>query len=144
MNWMILPLKRYADFQGRSRRMEYWMYYLLCIIVFGILYAAMFATMPAMPQPGPDGTIDPAAAQAAMSGGLGIIGILLMVVGLGLLVPTLAVMVRRLHDQDKSGWMILLSLIPFIGGLILLVFMLLPGTAGPNRFGPDPLEMDPA
>jgi len=57
---------------------------------------------------------------------------------LGVLIPNLAVQVRRFHDQDKSGWFVLLGLIPYIGGLILLVFMLFEGTRGSNRFGEDP------
>lgn len=144
MDWMFLPLKRYADFQGRSRRKEYWMFWLLTVIIMAVLYTLLFATMPAMPQPGPDGMVDPAAAEAAMSGGSSIVFILIMVVGLALLIPSLAVTVRRLHDQDKSGWMILLGLIPLVGGLIIFIFMLLDGTRGPNRFGPDPKEVDPA
>jgi uncharacterized membrane protein YhaH (DUF805 family) len=63
---------------------------------------------------------------------------------LALLVPSIAVGVRRFHDQDKSGWFLLLALIPVVGGLIVLVFMCLPGTSGPNRFGPDPLGTDPS
>lgn len=55
-------------------------------------------------------------------------------------IPGLAVQVRRFHDQDKSGWFILLGFIPYIGGLILFVFMCLEGTRGPNRFGPDPKD----
>ena len=61
---------------------------------------------------------------------------------LAIIIPSLAVTVRRLHDQDKTGWLVLLGLIPFVGGLILLVFMLLEGTKGPNQYGPDP--KDPA
>lgn len=57
---------------------------------------------------------------------------------LAVLVPSIAVQVRRFHDQDKSGWMCLIGLIPFVGGIVVLVFMLLEGTKGPNRFGPDP------
>lgn len=143
MNWMFLPLKRYADFQGRSRRKEYWMFWLLEVIVLGVLCAVMFSTLPAMPQPGPDGTIDPAAAEAAaaaMSGGASIVMLLIGVIGLALFIPSLAVTVRRLHDQDKSGWLVLVAFIPIVGGIILLVLMLLEGTQGPNRFGPDPKE----
>lgn len=76
----------------------------------------------------------------AQSGGL-IAGPFMAVFGLlwlGLIVPSIAVQVRRFHDQDKSGWFVLLNLIPYIGGLIVLVFMFLEGTRGPNRFGPDP------
>lgn len=144
MNWMFLPLKRYADFQGRSRRKEYWMFWLLQILVFGALCIALFATMPAMPQPGPDGMVDPvaaeAAASAAMAGGASILFLVMGVIGLALFIPSLAVTVRRLHDQDKTGWLILLGLIPIVGGLILLVFMLLEGTNGPNQYGPDPKD----
>lgn len=55
-----------------------------------------------------------------------------------ILVPSIAVQVRRFHDQNLSGWFVLLGLIPYLGALVILVFMLLPGTKGPNRFGPDP------
>lgn len=57
---------------------------------------------------------------------------------LGVIIPSLAVSFRRLHDTDRSAWWLLISLIPGIGGLVLLVFCLLPGTNGPNKFGPDP------
>ena len=55
-----------------------------------------------------------------------------------MLLPSIAVAVRRLHDTDRSGWWILLGFIPIIGGIVLLVFYVLEGTQGPNRFGPDP------
>lgn len=58
-----------------------------------------------------------------------------------LLIPSIAVQVRRFHDQDKSGWMVLLNFVPYVGGLIVLVFMCLEGTRGPNRFGEDPKEL---
>lgn len=61
---------------------------------------------------------------------------------LGLLIPSLAVQVRRFHDQDKSGWFWLLNFVPYVGGIIVLVFMCLEGTKGPNRFGPDPKEVE--
>ncbi len=60
------------------------------------------------------------------------------IIALAFVVPLVAVQVRRFHDQDKSGWFVLLNLIPYIGVLVVLVFMLLDGTAGDNRFGPDP------
>ncbi len=118
MEWMIMPLKRYADFQGRSRRKEYWMFALLQILVLVPLSLIAIAL---------DG---------ATGGGT----VLLALIGLyflGLFIPSLAVQVRRFHDQDRSGWFILLGLIPYVGGLILVVFMCLEGTRGPNRFGPD-------
>ncbi|MEE4200185.1 MAG: DUF805 domain-containing protein [Erythrobacter sp.] len=74
----------------------------------------------------------------------GTYGPLTSLLGLALIVPGLAVQVRRFHDQDKTGWLVLLGFIPIIGGLIVLVFMLLPGTDGPNRFGPDPKAGVPA
>jgi uncharacterized membrane protein YhaH (DUF805 family) len=55
-------------------------------------------------------------------------------------IPTIAVQVRRFHDQDRSGWMVLLALIPYLGGLIVLIFMCLEGTRGANRFGLDPRD----
>jgi uncharacterized membrane protein YhaH (DUF805 family) len=58
---------------------------------------------------------------------------------LAVLIPSIALSIRRLHDRDKSGWWFLLAFIPLIGALILLVWFALPGTAGNNRFGPDPL-----
>jgi uncharacterized membrane protein YhaH (DUF805 family) len=128
MDWMLLPLKRYADFQGRSRRMEYWMFTLGIVIVEVVLFALFFML----------GAFSPSetGAPSAMTWPMMIVFIVL---GLGLIVPALAVQVRRFHDQDKSGWFVLLGLIPYVGGLIVLVFMCLPGTPGPNRFGPDPL-----
>lgn len=59
---------------------------------------------------------------------------------LAIIVPSIAVQVRRMHDQDKSGWFVLLGFIPYIGGFVMLVFMCLEGTRGPNRFGPDPKD----
>lgn len=119
MEWMLMPLKRYADFSGRSRRKEYWMFLLgvvLVAIVLGVIEAAL----------GMNGMV------------AGVYGPLTTLLLLGLIIPGIAVQVRRFHDQDKSGWFVLLGFIPFVGGLIVLVFMLLEGTKGPNRFGPDP------
>ena len=83
-----------------------------------------------------------ATADGTASDGLGAGGIvavlLVAVVALGLFIPSIAVQVRRFHDQDRSGWMVLLGFIPYVGGIIVLVFMCLDGTRGPNRFGPDP------
>lgn len=74
-----------------------------------------------------------------------IIGLIpgLNLLGLVLFIPSLAVTVRRLHDTDRSGWWMLLALIPLIGGIVLLVFMCLEGTRGPNRFGADPKQSLP-
>jgi len=141
MEWMIMPLKRYADFSGRSRRKEYWMFALLNLIIFGVLYGILIASLgPAMmdaamqAEQGLQPTEPPA---GAMAGG-GIVGMLLGIYALAVLIPSIAVQVRRFHDQDKSGWMILLNFIPVVGGLIVLVFMCLEGTSGDNQYGPDP------
>ena len=82
--------------------------------------------------------VDPTVGMAAMSGpamGLWAVYGLIM---LGLLIPSLAVSIRRLHDTNRSGWWILIGLIPFLGALVLIVFYLLDGTPGPNKYGPDP------
>jgi uncharacterized membrane protein YhaH (DUF805 family) len=77
---------------------------------------------------------------------MGVGGWLLLALGilffLATFIPQLAVTIRRFHDQDKSGWFYLLAFVPFVGGLIVFIFMLLEGTRGPNRFGPDPKGPD--
>lgn len=118
MEWMTLPLKRYAEFTGRSRRKEYWMFFLGVIIVTIILSILEGIT--------------------GLSGMIGPYGPLTTIFLLGIIVPSIAVQVRRFHDQDKSGWFVLLGLIPFVGGIIVLVFMCLEGTNGQNQYGPDP------
>jgi uncharacterized membrane protein YhaH (DUF805 family) len=124
MEWMLMPLKRYADFSGRSRRKEYWMFTLMNFIVAIVLYGMIIA--------GLDFTTGDLSAVGMLGAGL------LVIYALAILVPSLAVQVRRFHDQDKSGWFILLGFIPAVGGLIVLVFMCLPGTPGSNQYGPDP------
>jgi uncharacterized membrane protein YhaH (DUF805 family) len=137
MEWMLLPLKRYADFQGRSRRMEYWMFVLGYAIVF-IVLALLAGLLGAF-----SGGLDPNTGRAALGAGFWLMISLFGILGLALLVPTIAVQVRRLHDQNLSGWLVLIGYIPivnYIGGIVLLVFMCLPGTKGPNKYGPDPLD----
>ena len=109
---MFTALQNYANFSGRARRQEFWMFVLLQLIAFFVA-----------------GFVD---------GMLGLPMVVTGIVGLGLLIPALSVTVRRLHDTDRSGWWILVSLVPFVGGLILFVFQVLEGTPGPNRFGPNP------
>ena len=129
MDWMLMPLKRYADFSGRSCRKEYWMFYLLIILVFvadfilgGLIGAGVSSS----------------GNSSAMGVFGGILGILSTVFILGLLIPSLAVAVRRLHDIDKSGWFYLITFIPFVN-IVLIVWSCQRGTEGPNRFGDDPL-----
>ena len=124
MSLMFQPLKKYADFQGRARRSEFWLFTLFIVIV-EIVYMALLGAVGGFAQEGPG-----VAALALM----GIFSLFF----LGIIVPSLAVTFRRLHDSNRSAWWILISFIPGIGGLVLLVFYLLPGTVGPNRFGPDP------
>lgn len=119
VDYMKLSLSRYADFSGRSRRMELGMFIVMNIgasIVASIL----------------DGIL-------GMSGMLfGLYGLFQAAVALGLFIPGLAVGVRRMHDQDKSGWWLLIAFIPIIGWIVLLVFYLTDGTRGTNQYGPDP------
>ncbi|WEK46158.1 MAG: DUF805 domain-containing protein [Candidatus Andeanibacterium colombiense] len=130
MEWMLMPYRRYADFSGRSRRKEYWMFALLQLIVACVFYALLFAGMPEMDAPGQIAQAPGALFYAGF--------ILFMIFALVSFIPSLAVTVRRLHDQDKSGWWILIEFVPFVGPLILLIFMFMDGTPGPNRFGDDP------
>ena len=144
MDWMLLPLRRYADFQGRSRRKEYWMFVLLNVIVYiilGVLAFGVFGSAESFAQIDPEDTA--AAYSLFFSGG----GLLFVVWWVAVLVPTIAVGVRRLHDRNMSGWWYLgltvASMIPLVGalaGIALFVLMLLPGTPGPNRFGADPKD----
>ncbi|MBP9591974.1 MAG: DUF805 domain-containing protein [Steroidobacteraceae bacterium] len=118
MNWYLEALRKYATFEGRARRKEYWFF-----ILFNVLAVVVL------------GIIDVVLGTSSKEAGLGLLsGIYLLAV----LLPALAVTVRRLHDTDRSGWWILIEFIPLIGGLVLLVFTLLDSTPGSNRFGPSP------
>lgn len=103
---------RWLDFSSRSSRSEYWYFYLF--IFLAAFVAVIFDTFLSA-------------------------GILYALVMLVTLIPSIAVSVRRLHDVDKSGWWLLLYLIPVIGVIVLLIWFCSKGTTGPNRFGPDPL-----
>jgi uncharacterized membrane protein YhaH (DUF805 family) len=120
---MFLPLKRYAQFHGRSSRREFWMFLLMTnVVALALAIIAMSDTN-----------------IFGQTGTIGNLAFALMALGfLGVLVPLVAVEVRRFHDQGKSGWFALLNLIPYIGALIVLGFMLVPGNEGENDFGPDP------
>jgi uncharacterized membrane protein YhaH (DUF805 family) len=118
IDYMKMPLQRYADFTGRSRRMEYWMFFV------GYLGAAVVTSL-----------VDGLLGMGGMIGG--VYGPLTTLLLLGCIVPSIAVGVRRLHDQNRSGWFMLLGLIPFVN-IVLLVFMFLEGTKGDNQYGPDP------
>lgn len=113
-------LSKYATFSGRAARSEYWWFFLFVVVGSLILQVLELILLGGFV--GPDGDI----------------GIFSSIFSLAVLLPTIAVGVRRLHDRDMSGWWYLLVLIPLIGGLILLFFFVQKGTEGPNRFGPDP------
>lgn len=134
MNWMILPYRRYAEFTGRSRRREYWMFALFYVLVMIVLNALF-------------GTNEIVRGGGSFNYGTRLVGAGGWVGGLfwlGSLIPYLAVSVRRLHDQDRTGWLLLLGLVPFFGWFALFVLMCLDGTRGPNRFGADPKNPSPA
>jgi uncharacterized membrane protein YhaH (DUF805 family) len=114
MNWYLAVIKKYADFSGRARRTEYWMFFLVNLVVVVVLSIL-----------------------EALVGGPGILSALY---GLALLLPSIGVTVRRLHDTSRTGWWILVGLIPFIGFIVLLVFMVLDSQPGSNQWGPNPKE----
>jgi len=124
MSLMFEPLRKYAQFSGRARRSEFWLFALLIFIV-EIVYCALLGAVGGFSPNGPS-----AAAMALMG--------IFSLAFLGVVIPSLAVTFRRLHDTDRSAWWLLIGLLPVIGALVLLVFYLLPGTNGPNKFGPDP------
>ena len=123
MEWYRMVLEKYAQFDGRSRRKEYWMFALINAVVYCVLYAVAFGSI--------------LAGSKAITT---LLFILCIVYALGTVVPGIAVSVRRLHDTNKSGWMILIALVPFVGGIILLVFMAIEGDPGPNQYGPNPKQ----
>lgn len=113
LDFMLMPLKRYAEFGGRSRRKEFWFFFLFYVLgafVLGIV----------------DGIL-------GLAGMVGPYGPLTAIFYLGVFIPYLAVAIRRMHDQDRSGWWIICP-------IANIVFLFLEGTKGPNRFGPDPKD----
>ena len=121
MNWYLKVLKQYADFSGRARRKEYWMF-----VLFNMIFAIVATIL--------DNVLG-----IAMEG-IGY-GPLYGLYALAMLIPGLAVAVRRLHDVGKSGWMILIALIPLIGSIWFLVLMVTDSNAGENQYGQNPKEV---
>jgi uncharacterized membrane protein YhaH (DUF805 family) len=113
-------LSQYVQFGGRARRAEYWWFVLFTVLV-GIVASILDIAL------GTD-----------FDGSVTSSGVFNLIVNLALVLPSLAVAVRRLHDTDRSGWWILIGLIPLVGAIVLLLFFVQDGTAGPNRFGPSP------
>ncbi|MEM7160971.1 MAG: DUF805 domain-containing protein [Bacteroidota bacterium] len=122
MKWYLKVLKQFADFKGRARRTEYWMFTL-----FNIIFAFVTIML--------DGLL-------GSSLGGEVYGVFYLLYTLAMLIPNLAVSVRRLHDTGKTGWMILVGLIPIIGGIWLLVLYCTEGDIGANKYGPDPKNPD--
>lgn len=104
-------LGKYAVFSGRAPRSEYWWWYLFEIVVSLVVFLL----------------VDAISAEAVDGVSL--------VITLALIIPTLAVTVRRLHDTNRTGWWLFINLIPVVGWVVFLVFLILPGTPGPNRYG---------
>jgi uncharacterized membrane protein YhaH (DUF805 family) len=134
MALMFEPLRKYATFRGRARRMEYWLWQLFLILLFGALLAWIITFTGPIP---PGATPEEVNAILEGSPGTSLPAFVIAIASLGVFLPSLAVSVRRLHDADRSGWWLLIGLTG-IGSLILLVFYLLDGTRGPNRHGADP------
>ncbi|GIP57570.1 DUF805 domain-containing protein [Paenibacillus sp. FSL W8-0186] len=112
MEWYLKVLKNYVGFEGRARRKEYWMFILFNMIVSLVL--------------GFIGRL------------IGLDTILSYIYSLAVLLPSLAVAMRRLHDTGRSGWMILLSFIPLVGAIVLIVFMCQDSEPGDNKYGSNP------
>ncbi len=121
MNWYLTVLKKYTVFSGRARRKEFWMFTLFNMIIAFIL-----------------GALDGALGFAVSPANIGILG---GIYSLAVLIPSIAVMTRRLHDINKSGWWQLIIFVPFIGVIVLIVFACLEGHPGENRFGANPKGM---
>ena len=118
---MLRPLRKYFEFEGRARRSEYWLFALFVFIAVAacemVAVVGRDLGLPAL----------------RILGGFGV-----LIVALGTMIPAVAVHIRRLHDTNRTGWWLLIGLLPFFGAIALFVFSLLDGTSGPNRFGADP------
>ncbi|MBP6398881.1 MAG: DUF805 domain-containing protein [Saprospiraceae bacterium] len=121
MNWYLKVLKQYADFEGRARRMEYWMFTVINLGIYVVLYLLMFLM-------GGEKAILPMA--------------LIVIYSLAVFLPNLAVSVRRMHDVGKSGWMLLVAIVPILGAIYLLVLYFTDSEPGDNAYGPNPKEVD--
>ncbi len=114
MHWYLEVLRQYADFGGRSRRTEFWTFMLFHLIILLVL--------------------------RIIDGLTGTSGLISSIYVLGLLVPMIAVSVRRLHDTDRSGWWLLAVFFPFLGVIVLLLFMAQESDAKSNEYGPSPKQ----
>lgn len=124
MNWFLDVIKnKYATFTGRARRKEFWMYFLVVAII-EIALSIILSIL------------------GLIGGVFVIIGSFITVLfGLAIIIPTLALWMRRLHDTGKSGWWLLINIIPVVGSIVLLIFALLDSQPGDNKYGPNPKGM---
>ncbi|MBR5721975.1 MAG: DUF805 domain-containing protein [Clostridia bacterium] len=125
--------KKYAKFSGRSRRKEYWLAGIMnAIIIFIFEIISSFVLTPAL--------MEAITYERMPNLGIGaiILAIIMVVYGLVIFIPSLALLVRRFHDTGKSGAAILLYLIPIVGGLIVFIFTCMDSSYGPNKYGPNP------
>lgn len=121
MNWFLDPImKQYADFSGRATRREYWMFTMMYFVFFVALITVAIIV-----------GVSAGEADAFM----GVVFGLIIVVSLALLVPTIAITVRRLHDMGMSGWWWFIGLVPYVGGFVLIVLCCLPSQPGTNKYG---------
>jgi len=118
MNYYVEVLKKYAVFTGRARRKEYWMF-----VLFNILISIGISIVEAILNTG------------SILGGI---------YGLAVLLPAIGVSIRRLHDTNRSGWWLLISLVPLVGAIVLIVFAATDSQPGANQYGPNPKESVPA
>lgn len=118
MNWYLEVLNKYAVFNGRARRKEYWWFFVFNLFISIFLASIDFVT----------GTLNVEAGLGLLSG----------IYSLAVLIPGISVTVRRLHDTDHSGWWLLISFIPIIGVIVLFIFMVQDSTPGDNQYGPNP------
>jgi uncharacterized membrane protein YhaH (DUF805 family) len=135
MNWYIAVLKKYVVFSGRASRSEYWYF-----VLFSAIVSIILTVIDVMMGSGTADTSVSADAGMAMSVNMGWLS---GIYSLGVLLPSLGVLFRRLHDTDHSGWWILISLIPLIGAIVLLVFLVKDSTPGNNEYGPSPKGIQP-
>jgi uncharacterized membrane protein YhaH (DUF805 family) len=132
MNAYFAALKKYGDFSGRARRSEYWSFSLISAAIYLVLLCTDIFV-----QAGKD--TDSLAGNNGYS--LGFLGILAVIYYLAVMLPSLAVFVRRLHDTGRSGWWWFISIVPIVGAIVILVFLVTDSQPGPNKYGPNPKDM---
>lgn len=131
MDFYLAPLRKYANFSGRARRKEYWTFALGNMIVFLVLFALAFIAQGGTAYDGDTRTLSPVT---------GFIYVVLCLFYLAILIPSLAVQVRRLHDTGRSGWWWFIQFVPAIGGIWFFVLTLLDSQPGNNQWGPNPKQ----